>query len=59
MMAGGTLLLYVNAPEEEVRAMADDGFFDLPTPGSHAFMVMRVARETGSKACKVSAPFLK
>jgi hypothetical protein len=44
-----TLLLYVNAPEEEVRAMADDGFFDLPAPGSHAFMVMRVARETAGE----------
>jgi hypothetical protein len=31
-----TLLLYVNAPEEKVRAMADDGFFDLPARDSFA-----------------------
>jgi hypothetical protein len=44
-----TVLLYVNAPEEEVLAKPDDGFFDLPVPGSHSFMVMRVARETTSE----------
>jgi hypothetical protein len=37
------ILLYANLPEELVEA-AEDQVFDLPAP--HAFMVMRVARET-------------
>ncbi len=39
------LLFYVNAPEEEVLALPDDGFLDLPAPGSHSFMVLSLARE--------------
>jgi hypothetical protein len=40
-----TVAFYLNAPEAEVLALPQDGFFDVPSPLSHSFLVMRVARE--------------
>jgi hypothetical protein len=46
-----TFALYVSAPEQELDALPDDGFFELgDTPdgvarSQHAFMVMQVTRE--------------